>query len=213
MGDLLECYTAKFKISETEYFLNQMNNQPVFQNDDLFDFYLNAFSVSSSMVVEYVHSDFIFHNVKPRIDWVEYEQQRAGRNLQNWLNSHTEKKAINKFMSAFNNEKTKLEKIPLANFFKFKRDKITHISWSGHEFSKFTGNQTTDRFLASTFKLDMRQQTRKKLPLDICDGRIQDSEQVTLLKHIASTPATKICEEYVDILKDFVAKFDKRNFY
>ena len=59
----------------------------------------------------------------------------------------------------------------------------------------------------------MRQQTRKKLPLDICDGRIQDSEQVTLLKHIASTPATKICEEYVDILKDFVAKFDKRNFY
>ena len=210
---ILECHTSKFKLSEAKYFLNRMNEPSIFQDNDIFDFYLNAFAFSTGMVIEYVHSDFIFHKVKPRIDWVEYEQQKQGRNLPNWLKSHQESNAIQKFMSTFENERNKFEEKPLANFFKFKRNKITHTSWSGHEFSTFSGSQTTERFLASTFKLDMRQQTGKNLPLDICDSRIPDVEQVKLLKHIAKTGATVICQEYVDLLDDFISKFDQKNFF
>lgn len=223
----LECHTAKFKLSESEYFLKTLQKQNVWNDDTIFDFFLNSFVVSSVMVIDYVHSDFIFHSVKPRINWIHWRKIRNDdEELDEFINKHPKKLGIKKFLKYFEQKKANLMQKPIVNYFVIKRHVITHVGWRGHKFSSFTefpdGRiQVHKRTLENHGSLGLREIKKKRLtqkqldekfPLDMFNQQVPKTIKEKALKRIAEEPLQKICKEHLKELKSFIDKFEGQEF-
>ena len=75
---ILQCHTAKHNLVEAKFFLNLIKLKDIWNDEEHFSFYLNAFVLSANSVTEYVQSDFIFHTIRePRIKWRDYQDRET----------------------------------------------------------------------------------------------------------------------------------------
>jgi len=213
----LHCYTAKYKLTEARYFLNKFKDESIWNNDKSFSYHLNAFVNSADSVIDYVHSDFMIH--KLRIDWQKWNLVRNNdKKRGNFIDKHPKKIGIRRFRKQYKNEVEILLKNPIANYFHFKRNKILHIRWSATSFSSLTkllGKPTkfTNRYLESTFLLGYKKQHGINATYEMFDDRqIDRATQDATLQKLAITDVRIICKEFLELLKDFIDKFDGRNF-
>ena len=216
----LKCNSARFKHAEALYFLDTMRIPAIWNgHSDVFDFYLNTLVSSSAMVVDYVHSDFIFHTVKPSIYWLDWEKNRKNRDsMKNFIDSHPMNIAINKFLRFFKDERERLHRKPLVNYFMLKRNKITHIRWDATKFASYSetlsGEQTyRERFIENTIALEMYRTKQIPIPSDYFDERISDKDKEITLARLSSEPMLDICKEYLDELFAYIQIFEEKNFF
>ena len=69
------------------------------------------------------------------------------------IKNHPEKIAIEKFRSKYSNELNKLLRNPLANYFKQKRNKITHVHWDADRWAAFTEKDNVTTFEKRVYDL------------------------------------------------------------
>jgi hypothetical protein len=216
----LHCYTARGKLREARYFLNQMYNPKIWNNDKSFEYCLNAFTSSADSVIAYVFSDFMFNTIKPRIFWQDWEKARKNKDKKKFLiDGHSEKKAIRVFLQYFDQEEQKILKKPISNYFHHRRNKIVHILPRPTQFgfaTKEKGRKTVfiRRHLESTFLVDYKQSKGIKATFDMFDDRlITNNIQEKTLRKFDAIDVKSICKEYVSELDQFIKKFDKKNFF
>lgn len=211
---ILQCHTAKYKLEESQYFLKRMTDSEVWNSEILFDFYLNVFVTSSDSITEYVHADFMFHKIdNPRINWRDYQDKRRRKSI---ISQHPDSKAIEKFCSTYFNELDKLWRMPLVNYFRNKRNKITHMRWDASKSSTYTetqdGKRTYDSrhlepsFIAFTPSPEI-------FMADMFDDYITNGQRLALLGRLDSEQAIDICNEYLEELNNFITKFDGKDFF
>lgn len=216
----LYCYTAKHKLREARYFFNRIQVSEIWNNDRSFDFHLNAFINSADMVIDYIHSDFLFHKIKdPRIKWQKWEKIRINNKAKKeFISKHPNKKAIEEFLRFFLDEREKLFRIPLVNYFHYKRNEIAHNRWSSASFGAFEKKpkmktQFTERKFEGSYKLFLIEKHGDDVQLDMFDDRISRKKQIDTLKILCSKDVRLVCKGYLSELSKFIKKFDGKNFF
>lgn len=216
----LHCYTAKHKLREARYFFNKIQVPEIWNNDKSFDFHLNAFINSADMVIDYVHSDFLFHKIKdPRIKWQEWEKIRKDNKTKKiFISKHPEKKAIEEFLRCFLDEREKLFRIPLVNYFHYKRNEISHNQWSSATFGSFEKKSNmktafTERKFEGSYKLFLIEKHGDEIILDMFEDRISRKKQIDTLKMLCGTDVRLVCKNYLNELSKFIEKFDGKKFF
>ena len=92
LDKILHCYTANHKLKEARYWLEKMMEKDIFNDDDQFGWHLNAFCTAFASSIDYVHADFVYNKVKPRINWKEFSRSR--QNKEYIIENHEQKDAI-----------------------------------------------------------------------------------------------------------------------
>jgi len=211
----LECHTSKYKLKEAKFFLEQLKLEENWNDDEKFSFYLNAFVLSATSIIEYVHSDFLYNTIAdPRIKWRDWENHDKRKQI---ISSHPQSKAIEKFLGYFSNERKKILDDTLVNYFLYKRNTITHIRWDGSKASSFTefpdGTKTTNsRNLEAAYKIDLMIKKSEYDP-DLFYDQITRENQLAMLKRLCSENLVDICEEYLSKLEKFIERFEGKNFF
>lgn len=59
-GRNLECHTARFKLKEARYWLDEMMKPEIFDDDYKFGWHLNAFCNAIISTIDYVHADMFW---------------------------------------------------------------------------------------------------------------------------------------------------------
>ncbi len=211
---VLDCHTAKYKLDEAKFFferLREVENEP---NEFVFGSFLNAFIFSANSVIDYVHADFIFNTIwNPPIDWKDFQDREKKKFI---IKNHPDKKAIEKFLSKYHNELDKFLRDPIVNYFRFKRNKITHIRWDGAKSGSFerkgNGEKVTKRSLEPSV-IYMLALDGKIRDLDLFYDVIPREEQLRTLERLCSEDLNSILKEYLDKLERFIQKFDGENFF
>lgn len=209
-----KCQTAKFKVREARHFLEKLQTNEIQKDEDLITFYLNAFVISASSVIDYVKSGFISVKINPRINWKEWRNKDTRNEM---INKHPQSKTITAFLILYNNEKNNLLNIPLVNYFVYKRNKIIHQRWDGIKSTSSTehpdGHIDIHKLtLETSYKLRSLEKV-KDYDLDICYKHIPKEQQKQLLTRLAYDHAIPILEEFVTLLEEFIKKFEGKNFF
>lgn len=149
----------------------------------------------------------------PRINWRDY-QDRGRKKL--IISQHPDSKAISKFCSTYYNELDKLWRIPLVNYFRNKRNKISHMKWDASKSSTYTetqdGKRTYDsRHLEPNYILYLP--NPEIVTADMFDNYIDANQRSSLIGRLANEQATDICNEYLVELNNFITKFDGKDFF
>lgn len=212
----LICHTSKYKLKEAEFFQNQLKDTSIWNDDEKFPFYLNAFVFSSGCVVDYVHADFIFNTIKPRIKWRDWEN-RDPKIRNRIIESHSQSNAIRNFLNYFKEQRNKLWDDPIVNYFLYKRNKITHIQWDSDKQATYTekldGSKNYDaRYLEATYLLFLLE-SKPDYNLDLFYDKIPREVQIETIRRLSETSIDTILGEYVTKLRKFIELFDGRNFY
>jgi len=206
----LNCSTAKYKLKEAKYFLKKMQEPEIWNDDEQLGFYLNAFVFSASSVIHYVHADFMYHGFsgKNRIKWYEFENKDKRKGI---IDKHPQKITIEKFRSKYTNELNKFLRNPIANYFKQKRNKITHIHWDADRWGSFTEKNGITSYHERKFEgfaSSYYKKTRGFIPLDLFDENVSENEKETTLDYLCSEDIRKVCQDYLNIVEEFIQKFD-----
>lgn len=187
-----------------------MQESEIWNDSEQLSFHLNAFVFSASSVINYVHADFMYHGLtgKNRIKWYEFENKDKRKEI---INKHPEKIIIEKFRGKYANELNKFFQNPIANYFKQKRNKITHIRWDADRWGSFTekaGVTTYSERRFEGFASNYYKQTRGFIPLDLFDENVSKNEKETTLDYLCSEDIRNVCQNYLDIIEEFIQKFD-----
>jgi len=215
-GGNLECQTAKYKLDEAKFFLEKLRGVENEPNEFVYGVYLNAFIYSANSVTDYVHADFIYNTINnPRIDWKDYQGREMKKEI---LEKHPDKIAIEKFRSKYFNELNKFLRDPIANYFRFKRNKITHVRWDATKSGKFVrkdgGDEiVTSRNLESSIMYAMAKDG-KVSDLDLFDDKVIPwEEQLDAFRRLCSEDINSILDEFIVMLEKFIQKFDGQEFF
>ncbi len=206
--NILYCHTSKHKLEESKYFFETLTHPDIWNDDEKFSFFMNAFIFSAGSVVHYVNADFIYNKIKPRIRWYEYEDRNKRSDI---INNHPEKDAIENFRSKYANRLDTFLRKPVANYFRLKRNKITHIHWDAARWASFTekDNVTTyDQRRFEGFASDYYKKTSGHIPLDLFDENICEKDKEETLDYLCREDIRKVCKEYLKLLQEFIEKFD-----
>lgn len=214
--ETLVCHTAKGKLKEARYFLKQLSVHEIWNNDDLFDYNLNAFVYASDAIIDYVHADFMYHKIKdPRINWCDYQDKNKKKTIKA---SHPQKEAIERFLGKFGKELGDLYNDPLVNYFKHKRNKITHIQWDGSKSASFTQESESSPRVITERKLEpsyiaLMANDHSDYNLDLFESDITRDVQLSTLTRLVDESAMDLLNEYLTKMENFITKFDGVNFY
>jgi len=206
----LQCHTAKYKLKEARYMLEKMKEPEIWNNDEIFGFYHNAFVSASTSVINYVHADFMYNGFSydQRIKWYVFEKRE---NKSGIIENHGEKHAIEKFRSQYTNELNKLLQNPLPNYFKQKRNGIAHVGWDSSKWGSFTekdGQRTTNERRFEGFASDYYKKTRGFIPLNLFDDKVSENDKENTLDYLCTEDLRNVCEKYLELLEEFIEKFD-----
>ncbi|NIP62413.1 MAG: hypothetical protein GWN01_16695 [Nitrosopumilaceae archaeon] len=207
-GVTLHCRTAKNKLNEANFFLESLKVSDVWNDDQKFGYHLNSFIFSSSLVLDYIKADFIYHKIKPRISWYEYEDQDKRKQT---IDNHHKKNLLKKFHKIYDKELDAFFQEPLANYFKSKKAKISHIQWNGSRWGSFTEQDGVKIFEKRYFeglRPDYYKKTWGTIPLDMFDNKISESDKEKTLVYLCEENITQVCKKYLDLLQGFIQKFD-----
>jgi len=218
---ILQCHTAKFKHAEAMYFLDEMRTDKIWHGHvDVFDFFLNTFVISANSIIDYVHSDFVLHTVRPYIDWQEWNKAtRQKDGLKEFINNHPKKIALQRFLKQYNKEFALLMENPIVNYFRIRRNEIVHNRWHGTQFASFTeytderGRVVNERHLENDIQLQMYHTKNKPISTHYFSKVIQEADRVTALERLASEPMLDICKEHLEILFKFIGIFEGNNYF
>lgn len=214
----LVCYTSKYKLKEARHWLDEMMKRENFDNDERFGWCLNAFCHAIVSAIDYVHADFVFNKVTPRIDWKEFTRNNES-GKKTLIQSHPENQPITKFRGEFKNKKDILLRDPLVNYFYNKRQEIIHIKWSADKWGAFSGEgenkQYTHRALESAepwFYL-LSQGSITSLPM--FDDYIPLAQQQATLSKLSDsdTDIRQIGNELCDKIQDFINCFEGKDYF
>ena len=220
-NEILQCHTAKFKHAEATYFLDEMKTDKIWNgHEDVFDFFLNTFVISANSIIDYIHSDFVLHTVRPFIDWQEWNKSsRKKDGLKEFINKHPKKIALQRFRKKYSIELTLLMKNPIVNYFRIRRNEIIHNRWHGTQFASFTeyqddrGRVINERHLENDLALQMYHTKGKPISTHYFSNVIEEADRVTTLQRLASEPMLDICKEYLGILFKFIRIFEGNNYF
>lgn len=214
----LECYTAKYKLKEAKHWLDEMMKPENFNDDERFGWCLNAFCHAVISAIDYVHADFVFNKVTPRIDWKSFTRTNEG-GKKDIVSNHEEKKALTTFRREFKNKKDVLLRDPLVNYFYNKRQEIIHIKWSADKWGSFSeegqNKQYTHRALESAepwfYLLDKGSITS----LPMFDDYIPLAEQRTTLSKLSdnSMDIRRIGSELCQKVENFINCFEGKDYF
>lgn len=213
----LICHTAKYKLHEAEFFLRKLKEPYIFNNDDEFSFYLNAFIFSAGCIPDYVHADFIFNTIRnPRIKWREWEN-RDHKVKNQIIKSHPDSNAINNFITFFKKQKIILWNDPIVNYFLYKRNKITHVRWdSDKEASYEQKSDGTKEYHIRRLEpmwLSFILVDHPDYNLDLFYDQIPKPIQIQTISRLNDESIITILEEYVNKLKKFIDLFEGKDFF
>lgn len=219
--EILQCHTAKFKHAEAMYFLDQMRTDKIWHGHvDIFDFFLNSFVVSANSIIDYVHSDFVLHTIRPLIDWQEWNNAtRKKDGLKDFIYKHPKKIALQRFQKQHNKEIILLMKNPIVNYFRIRRNEIVHNRWHGTKFASFTeyaderDRVVNERHLENEIALQMYRTKNIPISTQYFSNIIQESDRDATLERLASEPMLDICKEYLEILFKFIGIFEGKNYF
>jgi len=189
-------------------------------HEDVFDFFLNAFVVSSNSIIDYIRSDFVLHTVRPQIDWQEWHiASRKKDGLKEFINKHPKKIALQRFLKEYDKEVKNLMRNPIANYFRIRRNEIVHNRWNGTRFSSFTeypderGRVINERHLENDIPLQMYELKHKPISTYYFSKEIEGDDRVKTLGRLADEPMMDICKEYLEVLFKFIQIFEGKNFF
>lgn len=214
----LECYTARYKLKEARHWLEEMMKPENFNDDERFGWCLNSFCNAVISAIDYVHADFVFNKIIPRIDWKEFT--RTNDNDKNEIiKKHVECKALIKFRGEFKNKKDILLKDPLVNYFYNKRQEIFHIRWSADKWGARSGEEGnwhySHRGLESMGGWSYIYDKDPNALLPMFDNYIPVKEQKETLELLSDNQmdVRKIGTQLCDKIKDFIDKFEGKDYF
>jgi len=204
-------HTAKFKLKEAKYFVEQIKKN--WDDEDYVSFNLNAFTISACSVIDYVESDFILHKIRPRILGKDWFKEKTRKKI---LKTHPMSKIICDFIEFYEDQEDNLRNEPLPNYFINKRNTIVHERWEGPKMSSFTekdGIRTANsRRLEPGYLLDLAS-NKPDYQLNICEDRISRKKKLELLSHLVEDPMMDIIFEFIIRLEKFIEGFEKKDFF
>lgn len=210
----MSCSTAKFKLKEANYFLEEIKSEEIQLDEDSLTFNLNAFIISANSVIEYVESDFIYVKVRPWIDWKKWIIKDDRNKI---LQNHEQSKALNNFREYYRKQRDELFKIPLVNYFRHKRNRIAHRRWDGIKMASWTeypdGRKIiNDIRLEQTYPL-VKARNNPDYDIDMCTSEIPKEKQIELCTMLCQESGIPVLEEYIVHLQDFIKKFENKDFF
>lgn len=214
----LTCDTARYKLKEARHWLDEMMRGENFNDDERFGWCLNAFCHAVISAIDYVHADFVFNKVTPRIDWKEFTRNgESGK--KEIIKKHAEKQALTKFRGEFKNKKDILLKDPLVNYFYNKRQEIIHIRWSTDKWASRSGAGPLyhyhHRALESIGGWGYIIEKNPTARLPMFDEYISTEDQKATLELLSDTDmdVRDIGNKLCDKVEGFINQFEGRDYF
>ncbi|MGI0026331.1 MAG: hypothetical protein ACREAD_00625 [Nitrosopumilaceae archaeon] len=214
----LECYTARYKLKEARHWLDEMMKSENFNDDERFGWCLNAFCHAVISSIDYVHADFVFNKVTPRIEWKEFTRNNESGKKE-ITKIHPESQALTKFRGEFKNKKDILLKDPLVNYFYNKRQEIIHIRWNADKYASRSGAGPQYHYQHRALEgMEPWAYLHEKYPtrsFPMFDDYIPVPEQMTTLQLLSDTDmdVRDISNNLCDKVEEFINQFEGKDYF
>lgn len=212
---IMQCPNTQDKIREAKYFLDMLNSDEVYKNDELYSHNLNAYLTSARSIIDYILRDFL-NSIIPIITVNELKKTKGSKKrLKAIMKNHPQKEKIEEFLEFYWNVEKVLHSDPLVNYFLEIRNEMIHhrkISEKGMTVTS-TNPQTKEFSKMRTLELPFNDELLEMYPSAKIDypNKFSKEQILKLEQDIRHTDAKIHLNRFFKKITEFVSKFEALN--